>query len=164
MAQRLDEARRQVADDHFEAYDFGAYEAEDTAGWESFSGRGPGEYTRVVYVLPPREDGSRPDPESDDTVVLHFTVSFPADSAIPTEITARIDGEDIGTPGKVQLPTDVQLDDEDVITPVIALKAILARIDGRFDDPALMRYGALLPDRMEDIQRFARIGLGQASL
>lgn len=43
-----------------------------------------------------------------------------------------------------------------------ALEAILARIDGRFDDPALIAQGALIQSSREDVQRIARAALALA--
>jgi len=42
----------------------------------------------------------------------------------------------------------------------LALRAIVARTDGVFDDPALLAFGALLPDIGMDCNRIAHIALG----
>ena len=43
-----------------------------------------------------------------------------------------------------------------------ALEAIIARIDGVFDDPSLVRYGALSPSPTEDCLAIARAAIAQA--
>lgn len=163
MTTHLGETRHAVADRHYEAYDFEPYRVESADGWTWLDGRGPAKFTRVVYVVPPREDGTPGDPDEDASFAATLSVRFEGDSAVPVSVTATLNGEDIGTPGTVACP-DLPACATQVpsVTPETALKAILARLDGRFDDPALMSFGPLHTDSSADIARFARAGLGEA--
>lgn len=40
-----------------------------------------------------------------------------------------------------------------------ALRAIIARIEGRFDDEHLVSFGPLVPDLGQDVKRLAQAGL-----
>jgi hypothetical protein len=148
----LDENRRALADDHYEAYDFEPYRVEQSDGWSSMSGRGPTSYTRTVYVVPPREDGTPGDVDDDASVNATLTVHFADNSTDIVYVEATINGETIGKPAPITTNATA-------ITPVNALKAILARIDGRFDEPALVAFGDLKTNTMDDIKSFAERGL-----
>lgn len=48
--------------------------------------------------------------------------------------------------------------------PIQALRAILARAQGEYDDPALVAFGPLSPDILRDIVLIAEQGLFEADL
>lgn len=48
-------------------------------------------------------------------------------------------------------------------TMLSALRAIIARVDGVFDDPDLMAVGPLLPDSDEDVVYIAKKAIKQAT-
>jgi hypothetical protein len=148
----LNNKRHALADAHYEAYDFAPYQVEQSNGWEWMSGRGPTSYTRTVYVVPPRDDDTPGDVDEDASISATLTVHFADNSTDIVYVEATINGETIGKPAAITT-------NETAITPVNALKAILARLDGRYDEPALVAFGALNPDRIDDIRSFAERGL-----
>lgn len=154
MSDSLDDRRHAIATARYDGYDFSPYQVETSNGWEWASGSGPVTFTRAVFLIAPRADGSPGDVDTDESVKATFSVTFAHDSVAVTEMRASLDGEDIGRPGAEA--------GDLAITPTTALKAILARIDGRFDEPALLLFGPLLPDRMDDIVHIAQEGLKTA--
>ena len=155
MTDALDARRHAIAEARYEDHDFSPYRVEASDGWLWASGSGPSTYERSVFLVPPRADGTPGDVDTDASRKATFAVTFASDSATVVEVRASLDGEDVGHAGAGD---DATLQ----ISPTMALKAILARIDGRFDDPALLLFGPLMPERMDDIVHIAQEGLRTA--
>ena len=93
--QQIDNDRREAADAEFENYDFAEYELDDKSGWEYVTGAGPAEWTRPLFFADPE------DPDAPSTPGV-FRVVFAHNSSEITEVTASINGNDIGqrSPGQ----------------------------------------------------------------
>jgi hypothetical protein len=77
--QTLYQARKQVAEEEFGAYDFGDWVVKDTANWEE---EGPTCWIRTVYF----EDPDDPDGPS---ITGHFNITWEEDASLVQEVDFR---------------------------------------------------------------------------
>lgn len=155
MLDALTRKRQELADDHFSAYDFSPYQVEQASGWSWSDGAGEVAFTRPVFLIPPRADGSPGDVDLDASLNATLKVVFAHNSTNIIHVYATLNGDDVGQAAPITT-------NDPRVTPAVALRAILARIEGRFDEPALTVFGPLAENSLDDIAEFARQGLAAA--